>query len=365
MIYFALVFFWPLIDYLSININKINESKELIIISTIIFSLSLISFLFSKLVSKCHPDRMILPIFGAVALFFNYGHLVDFIGKYNRAPLSASLFYGILFCGLSLFFWKIAVSNNVRKFSKILICFVLILPSVHMVKKIFNNEDKSLPSHFIETGDTLQFNFLYKPNIYYILVDAYARQDTLEEVFGYSNEPLLEHLEKNDFIVSRNSRSNYHFTVASLSASMNMEYHKISDGKVAYSQMQSSLRGDNKVRGILRSNGYEIVNIPAHWTEIGCFGNEDVCIRGNNFEIYESFLSQTPLRKFKFPNDYVTFATLKNSVFPINNRPKFIFAHLAQIHDAVFDESGKFHSALHPCFSDKKDGSRYLSSIKV
>lgn len=34
------------------------------------------------------------------------------------------------------------------------------------------------------------------------------------------------------------------------------------------------------------------------------------------------------------------------------------------MHDAVFDESGKFHSALHPCLSGKADSLRYISSIK-
>jgi hypothetical protein len=35
------------------------------------------------------------------------------------------------------------------------------------------------------------------------------------------------------------------------------------------------------------------------------------------------------------------------------------------VHDAVYDEQGKFHSTLHPVISNSNDSQRYIASIKV
>jgi hypothetical protein len=62
------------------------------------------------------------------------------------------------------------------------------------------------------------------PDIYYIVLDAYGRQDRLREFFGYDNEPFLRELEKRGFFVARKARSNYVQTVLSLGSSLNMTY---------------------------------------------------------------------------------------------------------------------------------------------
>ena len=62
------------------------------------------------------------------------------------------------------------------------------------------------------------------PDIYYIVLDAYGRQDVLRAFYGYDNEPFLRELEKRGFFVAREGRSNYVQTVLSLASSLNMTY---------------------------------------------------------------------------------------------------------------------------------------------
>jgi hypothetical protein len=62
------------------------------------------------------------------------------------------------------------------------------------------------------------------PDIFYIVVDAYARQDTLETVFELDNEPFLQALENQGFYVARAARSNYAQTSLALASVLNMDY---------------------------------------------------------------------------------------------------------------------------------------------
>ncbi|MBU0744388.1 MAG: sulfatase-like hydrolase/transferase, partial [Gammaproteobacteria bacterium] len=183
----------------------------------------------------------------------------------------------------------------------------------------------------------------------------------LKEITGYDNELFLKELEKKEFIVSRNARSNYSFTKASLSATMDLSYHEPDKIKIfSYASMRESLSGKNKVREVFRRNGYHIVNIPAHWYETRCFGNEDTCVKKGSVEVYQSFLSPTPLRIFISPSTYVDLDLVKDASDVAPGKPKFVFAHIAQLHDAVYDGYGNMHRV-----QSNRDSISYVSTVKI
>ena len=62
------------------------------------------------------------------------------------------------------------------------------------------------------------------PDIYYIILDGYARSDVLLELFDFDNGPFLDRLEHKGFYVARESTSNYCQTPLSLSSSLNLQY---------------------------------------------------------------------------------------------------------------------------------------------
>ncbi|MFQ5717871.1 MAG: hypothetical protein ACE5GQ_12335, partial [Nitrospinales bacterium] len=63
-----------------------------------------------------------------------------------------------------------------------------------------------------------------KPDIYYIILDAYGREDVLKEFYGYDNSEFIGFLKDRGFHIARKSRSNYPVTVPSLASSLNMNY---------------------------------------------------------------------------------------------------------------------------------------------
>jgi hypothetical protein len=63
-----------------------------------------------------------------------------------------------------------------------------------------------------------------RPNIFYIILDGYARADELKDVYGYDNSEFVSFLERSGFYVAGHARTNYSQTFASLASSLNMEY---------------------------------------------------------------------------------------------------------------------------------------------
>src|SRR5262249_55600413 len=62
------------------------------------------------------------------------------------------------------------------------------------------------------------------PDIYYIILDGYARSDVLRRNFGLDNEPFLRRLERKGFFVARRSAANYCQTPLCLASSLNARY---------------------------------------------------------------------------------------------------------------------------------------------
>lgn len=365
MFYLFLISLWPILNYVKVNLTKINNYEDVLIISGVAI---VSTWGFGKLIQRFSREgieRYLLVFFVLTAAFFNYALFVDSLGWLAHTYMKASYVWlfvtGILGYGA----WKISNSLEVQKTAKLLIVVMAAIPVLQAGYSYWTRTIPTVASD--KSDDDLHFTFKHKPNVYYILVDAYARQDTLKEVANFDNEPFLHELERFGFVVGRNAFSNYHFTGASLPATMNMKYHQSTrEGAIDYdTQMHESMKGSNNVRRIFKNNGYKIINIPAHWHQMTCYGFEDKCIAQSGWEVYQSFISPTPMRTIEFKNKYVACEDIKKAAKLFPGVPKFIFAHLAQVHDAIYDESGSYHSTLHPAFANAQEAQRYISSIKV
>ncbi len=62
------------------------------------------------------------------------------------------------------------------------------------------------------------------PDIYYIILDGYARSDVMLDRFGYDNRPFIDWLAGKGFTIARHSTANYCQTPLSLSSSLNAVY---------------------------------------------------------------------------------------------------------------------------------------------
>lgn len=223
---------YPILALLAANIIEVEIQVSIRALGISLFGTILILCLVRVI---CGSWRRAALIASFVALwFFSYGHVyqilrkVPLLGMYLGRHRYLVILYGVLFVlGLWLIFKR---SLNLMASTKImnLIGFVLVMyPVFRIVNHSFNistGEEMAqeiavamLKPHAISREGDL-------PDIYYIILDTYTRADALMNDFGFDNSSFLEELRAAGFYIADCSRSNYSFTQASLSTSLNMVY---------------------------------------------------------------------------------------------------------------------------------------------
>jgi hypothetical protein len=219
------------------------------------------------------------------------------------------------------------------------------------------------------------------PDVYYIILDAYARSDVLRNTFDYDNGGFLKRLREKGFYIAARSTSNYCQTALSLSSSLNCRYHDRLAGTAASPGELSAMLRHNAVVGTLKRHGYRFVSYATDY-DLTDFPDADLFLapqreapRENPF--YNLLLDRTPLRmrsrvwisgsKSDTTDSYTALRERTNYVFNTlglvagNYSPKFVFAHVVSPHPPfVFGENGEDVSPHHmPYFL--ADGSLYNS----
>ena len=102
-----------------------------------------------------------------------------------------------------------------------------------------------------------------QPDIYYIILDAYGREDVLLNKLGYDNSEFLSALAQRGFYVANCSQSNYGYTQFSLPSSLNYDYLENLD--VSGHSARVALLKHGAVRSFLEANDYKVVAFPTGW----------------------------------------------------------------------------------------------------
>jgi hypothetical protein len=101
------------------------------------------------------------------------------------------------------------------------------------------------------------------PDVYYIILDGYAREDALEAFYLYDNREFLDELADRGFYIASRSQSNYAQTALSLASSLNMDYIP-SLGKAFEPEQEDTSRltglvQQSRVRRLFEALGYQTV----------------------------------------------------------------------------------------------------------
>ncbi len=189
------------------------------------------------------------------------------------------------------------------------------------------------------------------PDIYYIILDCYLRQDVLKSRYHFDNSRFINSLTKKGFYVADKSRSNYPCTNMSLSSSLNYDYldsvQRAVGTKLTY-DAQAHVIADNKIARVLKELGYKYVFFPTGY---------DISTLSPAADYY---MSQSLLSTTQF--DYILLQTSMLRVLPISAKqhrdkllgilhmlgdvpkikdPTFTFAHVICPHGPyVFDKNG-------------------------
>jgi hypothetical protein len=416
--YFHPVLFglYPIVAFLAANISQIRPEAAIrsfiisIILMAVVYGLAL-------LLIRNRNVAAMFTTFGFV-LFYSYGHVYQLIeGKLiGSLDIGRHRFLGtfwiLLFAlGAWFIFKKAGKAKTFNGLLNTVSIILIVLPLFQIgqfeVKAATVKEGgNTVKAASITTSTGKNLNPDTLPDVYYIILDGYSRDDILKELYGYDNSGFYKQLKDLGFVIPDCAQSNYARTALSISSALHMDY--VQNFSTLYKQGDQSLDmpvyldyiRHSPVRSNLSDLGYKMVAF-----ETGYFWNEitdaDVYIIANDnplekvkqgkdvSEFEMMYLRTTALRTFdelqsKFTanivknirtpeekhHDQVVFAFDQLEQVPNLPGKKFVYAHIVAPHAPfVFSPDGRYISngAVVPGYTDGVSyvNSRVIPAVKA
>jgi hypothetical protein len=190
------------------------------------------------------------------------------------------------------------------------------------------------------------------PDIYYVVLDGYGREDILREMYAVNNGPFLDQLREMGFFIADEAHSNYMQTVLSLSSSLNLQYLdeqiQIWGQDSADRRLPTEMIRHSLVRGFLEARGYRTVDVESGYypTEIQDADERVGLMRPHGINAYEQFwvlysplVELIPKDEFGYPTwgyemhrERIIQGLESLAQVSAEDGPKFVFAHVIAAH---------------------------------
>ena len=319
---------------------------SLIVTAVLLFSLNL----FFK-----NKNRAALLTSILIFLFLSYGHIHGVLSKFFsfRQEILLGIFALIIISSFWFIIKKTGSLDKITHFLNLMTIFLCLMPIWNIA--VFHITSVKTPAAISlkkEQNTIKNPNAINLPDIYYIILDEYAREDTLRNVYGYDNSDFINFLKSKGFYIAENSHANYFRTTLSLPSSLNMQYltfltkvlgPNTNDTKIPYAMV----RGNNVARK-LKAVGYKYALIhsgspPTDYSELA-----DIYIEYGIVDELASVLAKGTLLK-KAASDFMHEQSRKRHLYnfkelkkiPEIEGPTFTFAHILLPHSPfVFDREG-------------------------
>lgn len=354
---------YPIVALLAFNSNQTEPGEAIRATLIILAGTALLFGLFRLWLKDWHKAALLLSIY--LIVIFSYGHIEDFIT--NASSLSPFLIRQLLLILIAILFivgswwlWRfvkrdLSLATN---FLTIMIVVALTLPLINIATNTIRNRG-SKNQYDQDTTSNKQSNGI-NPDIYYIILDGYARADVMSEIFGYDNSGFINWLTNQGFYVTNNAHSNYAYTAFSLSSSLNSKYL---DDIAEQVGIESSDRNPltplieySQAREFLENQGYTSIAFATGFNQTE-MRSADIYLKpkGNVINEFEYMLIQKTIPGIIFAGDQFleikrqhVFNILDNlhTVPDMGSEPKFVFAHLYAPHEPpAFGPNGEPLSA--------------------
>ena len=329
-----------LILYFIINYFIKNKEK-----AALITSISIVIIL-----SYNHFSITLVNLASSFVSTFNIRH---FISPY-RELLTRIVQGSVLILPLVMLYLlhrKITIRQGTLTYVANLISLLLTIP---LILNIFLFQATSLKTVKQESNPTVVFSREETyPDIYYLIFDRYAGEETLKEKFDYDNSDFISFLKSKGFFVASSSHTNYSRTRFSLVSSLNMQLltdmPEISMSGSS-SRKVNELLQNNKLQQILKKNGYTYIHFSSNWesTRLNKYAdttiNYGLSIDQFTFAVFESSIFYPSLENHllnKFYRNNIQKTLDHIGKLPFTKQPKFVFAHILAPHPPYFfDKDG-------------------------
>lgn len=257
---------FPVLSLTAYNLGEISLDAAL---RPLVVSLFLGIILFGSLGLVLRDwHRAALVAFVILFLFFLYGQIYNLLEDVTVGGVSVfrhrtliPLFGIVLLAALYLIARRLRQPRAWTSWLNLISVFLLIYPIVKIAGNAFEqwSADRAVRSAHAATTNGTE-----RPDIYYVILDAYGRQDVLQSLLGYDNSDFLNALAQRGFYVADCSQSNYAYTEFSLTSSLNYDY--LDNLNVSHARTERiALLKHSAIRSFLEENGYTTVAFPTGW----------------------------------------------------------------------------------------------------
>lgn len=357
--YFLLVIFmstWPLLNNIKSNVLGYQLDAYLFIMIIAIAFVIINWFIGYVLIYCLKIDKHIifpLQLYSMIMIFsFDALFASNIVERYNSFIYVDFQIVWVILFALGFILIMIGMKFLKHLIYRFSITFIYVVYGFAFTGVAFSLQRSEAPISI--QSDNLQpsYEFINKPNVYYLMLDAYVGSDQLVKQTKFDNSEFINFLTDSDFIVANRSFSNYHITLFSFGATLNLDYHdvKLVRGKEAISKPAVSelFKGNNKAVNTFKDNNYKYVYVPAVWYLMRCRGREDTCLNGKSgyIDIFESVIGNTPFRYIYQKliialklSQYDQFENAEIAIDLYPNEPKFVLIHFPQLHDRVYNRN--------------------------
>lgn len=330
----------------------------------LLFALYPVLFLYSRNMAELAPSVLVVPLLVALAativaslaltklfgneikggvmvswlllLFFSYGHVFNRVGGgvwlHHRQLMPVWVLLGA--AGI---FGILRARRPPARLDRTLtvVAAVAMLAVVASIALELARSREAGPIPELDAAQTVPDSTRARPDIYYIVLDGYANDANLRELYGFDNHGFVEGLQRRGFFVAHHSRSNYSTTLNSTAATLNMDYldrltSLIGTTSDRYEVFYSLILHDRVLR-LLEARGYTCVkiNTPPEFF----YHDFSFMLLGTTFAAYwvtNEHYRSTTLSVFRRLDDFVP-----------SGGPTFLYTHIVCPHPPyVFGPSG-------------------------
>jgi hypothetical protein len=234
--------------------------KDAFLLLALYLAAAIVLFILARLLFRDN-SKAALASFFLMAFHFFFGSMHDNLKAiFNEGIITkySVILPFFLIAFIALFIWLKRRRTSLHRLSTYLTILMLILITWETISLFIpKNQQQPATEAALPLCDTCA-----KPDIYLIVLDEYAGNTSLKDLFAFDNAAFEAQLRQKSFHVINESRSNYNYTPFSIASMLNMSYLQLKNTTRQKPDVTYALRliSNNKVRRMLNNQGYEFFN---------------------------------------------------------------------------------------------------------
>jgi hypothetical protein len=268
---------YPVIALLGANVQEISPGQTLRSFAVVLVGAAALWVILRALLRDGRKAALLTSFL--LLLFFSYGQVY---GALRTAPFGGlyvarhryliPIFAALSVAGTWLIVTRRGDLANATRVFNLMAAVAVIMAAVPIVTTVARGKGNWQVDNFQPEGGQTALGSsagTVRPDVYYIILDAYGRSDFLQEKFGYDNSNFIDFLHSRGFYIATQGNTNHIWTALSLASSLNMDFDQnlgVNLATGAYPSAMVEPIQHSLVRANFEKLGYKIVGFSSGYS---------------------------------------------------------------------------------------------------